>query len=94
MLSKNEIILNNTMLISDILSKEEKDRVDFRDGIIDIQDMSRRKKYEVMICNLDEETILVKPIKKYKCMVFEELFGFGYECQGFSKEKKIKIKIK
>ena len=45
-----------------------------------------------MICKLDEGTVLLKPIKKYNCMVFEELFGFGYNCDGFNVEKVIKLR--
>ena len=88
-----QIFVNKKINISDIISQEEKNS-DFVEGIINLPDMQKRKKYNVMICNLkNDNTYLLKPIKKYKCLVFEELFGFEYECADFDEEKIIKIKF-
>tara|TARA_B000000475_G_scaffold149897_1_gene120725 strand:+ start:107 stop:388 length:282 start_codon:yes stop_codon:yes gene_type:complete len=92
MSSKKEFIVNKKVLISDIITEEEKGRKDYVESILNMPDMNKRKRYDVMICKLDEGTVLLKPIKKYNCMVFEELFGFGYNCDGFDVEKVIKLR--
>ena len=92
-INNNEIIVKSEILISDILNDNEKTNKKFVNGIIDMPDMNNRKRFEIMMFKLDEYTLLLKPKKKYKCMVFEELFGFGYECSGFDINKIIKIKM-
>lgn len=91
--SNNEIIVKNGILVSDILNNNEKKKKVFVSGVIDMPDMNKRKRFEIMMCKLDKLCILIKPKKKYNCMVFEELFGFGYECDGFDLNKIIKIKV-
>tara|TARA_B100000482_G_C12426999_1_gene227499 strand:+ start:156 stop:431 length:276 start_codon:yes stop_codon:yes gene_type:complete len=89
----SEIFINKSFNVSDIISQEEKKHSNFIKGTINLPDMQKRKKYNVMIYNLKDNTYLLKPIKKYKCLVFEELFGFDYECADFDSEKIIKIKF-
>ena len=87
-----QIFVNKKINVSDIISPKEKNS-DFIEGTISLPDMRKRKKYNVMIYDLKDNTYLLKPIKKYKCLVFEELFGFDYECADFDSEKIIKIKF-
>jgi len=89
----SEIFVKEEVYISDIISKEEKKRSDFIKGTINLRDMGKRKIYEVMICDLKDNSYLLKPIKIYKCLVFEELFGFDFECVNFDLQKRIKIKL-
>lgn len=89
----SEIIINHKVLISDILTKEEKKRTDFIKGILNMSDITHRKTYEVFICKLDENTALLKPIKPYYCYNFEYLFNFGFQCEEFDPNKIIKIKM-
>lgn len=88
----SEIFVNKKINVSDIISDEERNN-DFVEGTINLPDMQKRKKYKVMIYDLKDNTYLLKPIKKYKCLVFEELFGFDFECADFNLEKIIKIKF-
>lgn len=92
-INNNKIMVNNGILVSDILNDYEKSNKKFVNGIIDMPDMNNRKRFEIKMFKLDKYTLLLKPKKKYNCMVFEELFGFGYECNGFDLNKIIKIKI-
>lgn len=91
--TNNEIIVKNGILVSDILNHNEMKNKSFVSGVIDMPDMNNRKRFEIMMCKLDKLSVLIKPKKRYNCMVFEELFGFGYECDGFDLNKIIKIKI-
>lgn len=91
--TNNKIIVKNGILVSDILNYNEKKKKNFVSGVIDMPDMNNRKKFEIMMCKLDKLSVLIKPKKRYNCMVFEELFGFGYECDGFDLNKIIKIKM-
>ena len=90
-MSNNKIVVKNNLKVSDILTKNESKRNDYVEGVIELNDMNKIKNYDVMICKLDNNTFLLKPIKKYNCYVFEDLFGFGYECDKFDLDKTIKI---
>ena len=90
-MSNNKIVVKNNLKVSDILTKKESERNDYVEGVIELNDMNKIKNYDVMICKLDNNTFLLKPIKKYNCYVFEDLFGFGYECDKFDLDKIIKI---
>tara|TARA_B100001175_G_C19249494_1_gene513956 strand:- start:432 stop:716 length:285 start_codon:yes stop_codon:yes gene_type:complete len=90
-MSNNKIVVKNNLKVSDILTKKESERNDYIEGVIELNDMNKIKNYDVMICKLNNNTFLLKPIKKYNCYVFEDLFGFGYECDKFDLDKIIKI---
>ena len=90
-MSNNKIVVKNNLKVSDILTKKESERNDYVEGVIELNDMNKIKNYDVMICKLNNNTFLLKPIKKYNCYVFEDLFGFGYECDKFDLDKIIKI---
>lgn len=57
-----------------------------------------KKTFEVLMCNTYQNEIngnklycFLKPIDKYECIEFEELFGFGTHCKNFDKNKIIAI---
>ena len=43
---------------------------------------------------LSDNSVIVKPAKKYKCSIFEHIFGFGFECENYDPNKIIYIFIK
>ena len=82
----SNIFINKKFYVSDIISKKEENSK-FIKGTINLPDMQKRKQYDVMIYKLEDNIYLLKPVKKYKCLVFEELFDFDYECADLIQEK-------
>ena len=60
-------------------------------GILYTNDLDVKKKYNVMIYKISDKSVLLKPLQQYNCRIFEHIFGFGYNCSGFSLEKIINI---
>ena len=89
----HHINIEKDFLVSDILSSYEKKKRDFENGTITIPDVNKKKTYEVMICELEDNCVLLKPIKPYYCYVFENLFGFDFRCCNFDLNKTIKVKL-
>ena len=92
-MNNSDIIIEKDFLVSDILSSYEKEQKDFKNGTITLPDIDKKKTYEVMICELKDNCVLLKPIKRYYCYIFEDLFGFDFECGNFDLNKTIKIKL-
>ena len=61
-------------------------------GTINKTDISSSKTYEILY-TYENELLYVKPAKKYLCRVFEEIFGFGYNCENYSPDKVINMRI-
>jgi hypothetical protein len=58
---------------------------------LEIKDISIWKYYEIRYLNFNDELYL-RPIKIYNCAKFEETFGFGAYCEGFTKNKIIRVR--
>ena len=58
------------------------------------KDISSTKTYNIYMYKLSDNSVIVKPAEKYKCSVFEHIFGFEFECQNYDPDKIIYIFIK
>lgn len=65
--------------------------LDFEDGIIYFT--SQNKKYDIFVHLLTENTAYIKPKKQYNNIIFEDLFGFGYECEGFTLNRTVYVEF-
>lgn len=61
----------------------------FEDGIIYFT--SQDKKYDIFVHFLTENSAYIKPKKQYNNIIFEDLFGFGYECEGFTLNRTVYV---
>ena len=58
------------------------------------KDISSTKEFNIYMYKLSDNSVIVKPAKKYKCSIFEHIFGFGFECENYDPNKIIYIFIK
>lgn len=50
-------------------------------------DITTKKNYNVLIYKLTDNAVLMKPVQKYLCSHFENIFDFDFECKNFSSDK-------
>lgn len=58
------------------------------------KDISSTKEFKIYMYKLSDNSVIVKPLEKYKCSIFEHIFGFGFECENYDSNKIIYIFIK
>ena len=58
------------------------------------KDISSTKEFKIYMYKLSDNSVIVKPAEKYKCSIFEHIFGFGFECENYDPNKIIYIFIK
>ena len=78
-------ILDDVPLFNILLNKE------WSNGCIRMLDIDKWKTYQIRYIELDNEYYLA-PIQKYLCKNFEDIFGFGANCDGFNPNKIIRIR--
>jgi len=61
-------------------------------GYIKSRDIGNWKSYKIRYYNKNGD-LYMRPVEKYHCKNFENIFAFGSHCEGFSTDKIIKIKF-
>ena len=80
--SLKNILENNSIIINWIPAK------------LISKDISSTKTYNIYMYKLSDNSVIVKPAEKYKCSVFEHIFGFEFKCENYDPNKIIYIFIK
>ena len=62
-------------------------------GYIKLLDIYNWKSYKIRYYNSNEGDLYMRPVELYNCNKFEDIFGFGYQCEEFSTDKIIRIKF-
>ena len=64
----------------------------WNNGILSADDLGNNKYYDISYLYYNND-LYMKGNKKYKCALFEQIFGFNYDCSNFDENKAIKIKL-
>ena len=78
-------ILEDNEIYSELLEQE------WQKGKLQARDIGNWKFYDIYFIEKDGEFYL-RPLKKYNCKNFEDTFGFGCYCDGFTENKIIRIR--
>ena len=78
-------ILEDNEIYSELLEQE------WQQGKLQARDIGNWKYYNIYYVNHDNEVYL-RPFKEYHCKNFEDTFGFGSHCDGFTENKIIRIR--
>ena len=82
---------NLGIIIKDMDKEKINQHIVWCEGLLHAYDVNNKREYKVMIYQVNNHSVLLKPIESYNCMIFEQIFGFEYNCEGFSKDKVINI---
>ena len=86
----NQYFLQGNYIIDFPKNYQDKESFNFTEKYNSIADSTiLQYKTTINISGIDVEVIIHKPIKKVHRHEFENLFGFGGDCEGFDSNKKI-----
>ena len=96
--SNNISLLNYTTINDsntlDIILQNNSINIIWTSGKFIATDISTTKTFDVFMYKLSDTTAFVKPAIKYDCSIFEHIFNFGFQCEGYNENKIIYIYTK